>query len=156
MQNIVLIPILCVLIGWLIHIRYKEVCQKRENFDKEYSKFSAPLLHFINAIQDKKISLNASLLSEFDSHKSAKDIFLHNLKGRRLDRFNQKWAEYEKQYQEVAGRGVFGIGAAIAPSLEALQGATPDDPPKWEADRKQKIHTIITVLLEISKVKIWF
>ncbi|OGW16417.1 MAG: hypothetical protein A3G93_04330 [Nitrospinae bacterium RIFCSPLOWO2_12_FULL_45_22] len=96
MQNIILIPILCVLIGWLIHIRYKEVCQKRENFDKEYAKFADPLLHFLNTLQDKGVSLNYSLLTEFKNHRAMKEIFAKNLSGRCLDRFNQKWAEYEK------------------------------------------------------------
>ena len=41
MQNIILVPILCVLIGWLIHIRYKEVCNKRDHFRKEHSGFKA-------------------------------------------------------------------------------------------------------------------
>ncbi|HDH88414.1 MAG TPA: hypothetical protein ENF36_10355, partial [Desulfobacteraceae bacterium] len=123
MQNI-LIPILVVLVGWLIHIRYKEVCQKRKNFDKEYSKFAAALFHFINAIQDEKISLNASLLEEFNEHKVAKELFTNNLSGRRLNRFNKKWTEYEKEYYQVKNLGVFGVTAAIAPSQEALAKAT--------------------------------
>lgn len=155
MQSVILIPILCVLIGWLIRIRYKEVCQKREDISKEYAKFADPLLHFINAIQDKKISLNASLLSEFDSHKTAKDIFVQNLKGRRLDRFNQKWSEYEDEYNQVSNLGIFGITTAIAPSQEALAHATTGDAANWEADRKKRIHYIITELLKISKVRIW-
>ena len=40
MQYIIQVSILCVLIGWLIHIRYKEVCDKRECFPKEYYGFT--------------------------------------------------------------------------------------------------------------------
>jgi len=145
-----------ILLTAFIAERFYTVHKKRTNFDKEYSKFSEPLLNFLNTMQDNGASLNYLLLTEFKGHRASKNIFISNLKGRYLDSFNKKWAEYEEQYQEVAGGGVFGIGAAIAPSLEALQGATPDDPPKWEADRKQKIHAIITELLEISKPKIWF
>lgn len=107
-------------------------------------------------MEDNGTSLNYILLTEFKGHLAAKNIFIRNLKGKRLERFNQKWAQYEEQYQEVNGLGVFGVGAAIAPNLEALHGAGPDDPKKWEADRKQKIHSIITELLEIAKIKIWF
>jgi len=61
MQNVILIPVFCVLIGWLIHIRYKEVCQKREKFNEEYAKFSTPLLHFLNAIQDDQTISGTSI-----------------------------------------------------------------------------------------------
>ena len=154
MENI-LIPILVVLVGWLIHIRYKEVCRKREEFDKEYSKFAAPFLHFINAIQDEQISLNASLLAEFNEHKCAKEIFMNNLSGRRLNNFTQKWAEYEDEYYQVKDLGIFGVAAAIAPSQEALAKATHLDAENWEIERKRKIHSTITELLKISKRKIW-
>jgi hypothetical protein len=69
--------------------------------------------------------------------------------------FNKKWAEYEDEYNQVKDLGVTGVVVAIAPSLEALHGAGPDDPKKWETDRKQKIHSIITELLKIAKAKIW-
>jgi len=151
----ILIPILVVLVGCFIHIRYKEVCQKREKIDKEYSNFADPLLHFVNAIQDEEISLNASFLAEFNRHKFSKEIFINNLSGRRLNRFNQKWAEYEEEYYQVKNLGVFGVTAAIAPSQEALENATHLDAKKWELDRKRKIHGIITELLKISKRKIW-
>ena len=156
MQNIILIPILCVLVGWFIHIRYKEVSRKRTKSDQEYSNFAEPLSHFITSIQDKKVHLNYALSTEFENHRLLKDIFIMNLRGHRLRRFNEKWAQYEEHYQEVAKHGAFGIGAAIAPSLEALQGATPDDPPNWEAAKKKEVHSIISELLKIAKVKIWF
>jgi len=151
MENI-LIPLLVVLVGWLVRIRYKEICQKREEFDKEYSNFAAPLFYFINAIQDEKISLNASLLSEFNEHKFAKEIFIDSLSGGRLNSFNQKWAEYEEEYYQVKDLGIL---VAIAPSQEALGNATHLDAEKWEVERKRKIHAIITELLKISKRKIW-
>jgi len=154
MQNI-LIPILVVLVGWLIHIRYKEVCQKREKFNKEYSKFDGPLFRFVNALQDKKISLNACLITEFNGHKFAKEIFINNLRGRQLNKFNQKWAEYEEEYYQIKDLGVLGAAAAIAPSPEALASASHLDSEKWELERKRKICGIITELLKISKRKIW-
>ena len=154
MENI-LIPILVVLVGWLIHIRYKEVCRKREEFDKKYSEFAAPLLNFVNAIQDERISLNLSLLAEFNDHKCAKEIFINNLSGRRLKSFNQKWVEYEEEYAQVKDLGVLGVAAAIPPSEEALAKATHLDAEKWEIERKRKIHSIVTELLKISKKKIW-
>ena len=156
MPNKILIPILCVLIAWFIRIRYKEVSDKRAKFAKEHSDFADTFLEFIECLNSKDIALNPEIRSGFPQHKRAKDAFIHNLKGSCLDRFNKKWTEYEYEYNQVNDLGVFGIVAAIAPSSEALAHATPDDPSKWEADRKQKIHTIITELLEISKVKIWF
>ena len=145
-----------ILLAAFIAERFYTIHKKREKFDKEYTKFSEPLLNFAVGIQDKKVTLNYALSTEFKNHRLLKDVFISNLKGKRLRRFNEKWAEYEEHYKEVANRGVFGIGAAIAPSPEALANATPDDPPKWEADRKTEVHSIITELLEIAKIKIWF
>ena len=152
----IIITILIALVGWFVTIRYKEVSQKRVKFNEEYFKFSEPLLHFAVGIQDKKVALNYALSTTFKTHRLLKDVFIRNLKGKRLKKFNEKWTQYEEQYQEVNSLGVFGIGAAIPPNLEALHKAGPDDPPKWEADRKQKIHSIITELLKIAKIKIWF
>jgi hypothetical protein len=136
--------------------RFYSLHKKQEKFDQEYAKFSEPLLYFLNVVETNKSSLNYILLTEFKGHLAAKNIFVINLKGKRLERFNQIWMQYEKQYQEVNEFGVFGVGAAIAPNLEALNGAGPNDPEKWEADRKQRIHSIITELLEIAKSRIWF
>ena len=152
----ILIPILVGLIGAIITIRYKETCRKRARFAEGYAKFAEPLVHFLNAMEDKGTSLNYILLTEFKGHLAAKNIFIRNLKGKRLKRFYQTWTQYEEQYQEVNSFGVSGVGAAIPPNLEALHRAAPDDPKKWEADRKQKIHSIITELLEMAKIKIWF
>ncbi len=145
-----------ILLAAFIAERFYAIHKKRAKFDKEYSKVSEPLLHFLNTMQDKRASLNYLLLTEFKGHRAAKNIFIRNLKGRCLYRFNKKWAEYEVEYNQVNDLGVFGIGAAIAPSPEALGHATSDDAANWEIDRKQKIHQIITELLEISKVTIWF
>ena len=154
-MNAILVSILIALVVALIGIRYKEVSQKRTKFDAEYSKFSDPLHHFLNAIHDNAVSLNNFLLTEFNNHKSVKEFFVKNLRGRRLKRFNQKWAEYEDEYNQVKDLGVTGPVVAIAPSLEALHGAGLDDAKKWETDRKQKIHSIIAELLKIAKAKIW-
>ena len=145
-----------ILLTAFIAERFYTIHKKREIFNREYAKFSEPLLNFTIGIQDKKVNLNCALSAEFKNHRLLEDVFIRNLKGKRLRRFNEKWAEYEKHYNEIANCGVFGIGAAIAPSSEALANATPDDPPKWEADRKNEVHSIITELLEIAKMKIWF
>jgi len=159
-MEIIAIPILVVLVGSFITIRYKETMKKRDKFDEEYSKFSKPLLHFIEGIKDSRVDLNSSFLTEFRGQKLLKDVFIRNLKRKRLNRFNQKWAEYEAEYNQVKGNGVHLIGAAIAPSQEALENAIRsrdrNAPRKWEADRKQNIHNIISELLEIAKIKIWF
>ena len=155
MQNIILVPILCVLIGCLIHIRYKEVCNKRERFRKEHSGFTNSFFDFIECLKSETISLNPSILSEFPQHKRARNAFIDNLKGLRRKRFNKKWAEYEKKYNTVANQGVFGRLAAFAPSQEALEKATHLDAEQWELDRKKKIHRIITQLLKISKRNFW-
>ena len=156
MQNIILLPILCVLIGWLIHIRYKEVNQKRAKFAIEYSSFTNNFLGFIEDLENKTVSLNASILSEFPQHSRAKNAFVHNMRGFRLKRFNEKWAEYEKEYNTVNNQGIFTRFAAFAPSQEALEKATHLDAEQWEIDRKENIHHIITQLLEISERNIWF
>lgn len=155
MQNIILVPILCVLIGWLIHIRYKEVCNKRDHFRKEHSGFTNSFLEFVESLESETISLNTSILSEFQQHRRAKDAFIHNLNGLRLKRFNKQWVEYEEEYNSVADQGVFGRFAAFAPSQEALEKATHLDAQQWELERKKKIHAIITELIEMSKKKIW-
>ena len=156
MPNKILIPILCVLIAWFIRIRYKEVSDKRANFVTEYSDFANCFLVFIECLNSKDIALNPEIRTGFPQHKKAKHAFIQNLRGRRLDRFNKKWVEYENEYNQVNDLGVFGIAAAIAPSSEALAQATSNDAPNWEIDRKKRIHHIITELLKISKVKIWF
>jgi hypothetical protein len=140
-----------ILLSAFIAERFYTLHKKQEKSDQEYTKFSEPLLHFLNVIETNNSSLNYILLAEFKGHLDAKNIFVRNLKGKRLERFNQIWAQYEKQYQEVNELGVFGVGAAIAPNLEALHGAGPNDPEKWEADRKQRIHTIITELVTIQR-----
>ena len=140
MQNIILVPILCVLIGWLIRIRYKAINQKRAKFAKEYSDYANSFLEFIECLNCKDITLNPEILSGFPKHKRAKDGFIYNLKGKRLDRFHQKWAEYEEEYNQVNDLGIFGIATAIAPNPEALAHATSDDAANWEIDRKKRIH----------------
>lgn len=57
METIV-IPLFVALIGWFVTIRYKEVSKKRTQFEKEYSEFAESLLHFLNAIADKRANLN--------------------------------------------------------------------------------------------------
>jgi len=152
----IIIPVFVILFSAFIAERFYAVHKKREKFDQEYSKFSEPLLHFLNAIEDNGTSLNYILRTGYKSHLAAKNIFIRNLKGKRLERFNQKWAQYEEKYQEVNGLGACSVGVAIPPNLEALHRVGPDDPKKWEADRKRKIHSIITELLKIAKIKIWF
>lgn len=154
MENIA-IPILVVLVGGFLTIRYKEVCKKREKCDKEYSDFKSTFLNFIKCLEEPEISLNTMILSEFPIHNDARRKFIHNIKGSRLNRFNKKWAEYEEEYNQVKNLGVFGIAAAIAPSHEALINATHLDAEHWELARKKKIHRIITQLLKISKRNIW-
>lgn len=151
-----LIPILVVLIGAFITIRYSEIKRKREKFDKEYSEFKNSFFPFINTLENIEINLNVALLSDFPIHNDAKRKFVHNLAGTRLDRFNEKWAEYEEEYYKVKDLGLFGIAAAIAPDEVALSNATPLDAQQWEFDRKKHIHKIIHELFEISKIKIWF
>lgn len=152
----VIVSVFGVLLAAFIGERFYTVHKKRDQFDQEYTNFTEPLLHFLNVIQDKGTSLNYLLLTEFKGHLAAKSIFIRNLKGKRLERFNQKWAQYEDHYKQVSDLGVLGIGAAIAPNLAALQGAGPDDASEWETDRKNDIHAIITELLEIAKARIWF
>ena len=149
------IPILVALVSGFIAIRYKEISQKREKFNNEYSDFTDSFLEFIECLESKTIGLNSSILSEFLQHRRAKDVFIHNLKGLRRWRFNKKWAEYEEEYNEVADRDVFTRYAAIAPNREALEKATSLDAEQWEIDRKKKIHRILNQLFKISKRNIW-
>lgn len=145
-----------ILLTAFIAERFYTVHKKQDKFDQEYTKFAEPLLRFLNSVSDERTNLNNLLLTEFKDHLATKNIFIRSLKGKRLRRFNQKWTEYEEEYHGVADLGVFGIASAIAPSAEALATAGPDDPRKWERDRKTKVHSVITELLEIAKVKIWF
>lgn len=151
----IFIVILPVLITAYITIRYTETKKRREKFGEEYSNFRGIFIYFINALKSESVSLNYTILTEFKAHQGAKDIFIHNLRGPRLKRFNKKWAEYEAEYYKVKDLGVFGVAAAIAPSQEALANATHLDAKKWELERKRKIHDIITELLKISKREIW-
>ncbi len=150
MEPIILIPILCILIAGFITIRYKEVSYRRERFDNEYSEFSKQFFDFKDVLESDTISLNAYLLSEFGRHKRAKDIFIHNLKGGSLKRFNKKWAQYENENNQIKQFGVFAAVTAIPP-----ENTGTDDPAQWEHERKIKIHRIIQELLKIAKIKIW-
>ena len=151
----ILIVILPVLIIAYITIRYTETKKKREKYNEEYSNFRGVFLDFINALKSESVSLNYAILTEFEVHQGAKDIFIHNLKGFRLKRFNEKWAEYEREYYKIKDLGIFGVAAAIAPDAESLRKATSLDAQQWEFERKANIHRIVTEVLEISKRKIW-
>ncbi len=154
MENAV-ITILVLLTGWFIHIRYQEVSKKRERFDTEYTAFKNEFFDFKDVLESEEISLNVYILSEYDRHKRAKDVFIHNLKGSGLKQFNLKWTEYEHKYNQIKDLGPFGIATAIAPDAYSLQNAEPGDPSKWERNRKMQINNIINELLEIAKIKIW-
>lgn len=150
-----IIPILAILIAGFITIRYKEASKKREKLDKEYSEFSDAFLDFFKTLESSTANLNYSIVTEYPRHIEARRRFIHNLKGSRLNSFNKKWGEYTEHYNTVNNLGPLGVTISIAPSNEELQNATHLDAPRWENDRKNEIHEIISELLIISKFKIW-
>jgi hypothetical protein len=154
-MNSTIIPILAVFLAGLITIRYQEVSKKREKFDKEYSEFADAFLDFFKTLESSTANLNYSIITEYPIHIEARKRFIHNLKGSRLNSFNKKWGEYTEHYNTVNDLGPLGVTISIAPSNKELQNATHLDAPRWESDRKNKIHVLISDLLVISKIKIW-
>ena len=150
-------PILVMLIASLITIRYREIIRKRDKFESDYSKFKKAFSAAIDQLESRDTIVNIIILEGFPKHNMAKRDFIHHLHGLRKRRFLKKWKEYDEKYQEIKSLGIFGFGAAIAPSVEALNNCkSSQEVDTWEHDREIQLLKIIHELLAIAKKKIWF
>ncbi len=157
--GIISIPAVLV-IGYLAGKLIESLLQRhRDNlqeFKAAYSKFARSFTEYTQQLEIGKSSLNMLILSEFRGHDLAMRDFVRYLGRFRKRKFIKTWNQYAAIYHEINNLGVYGIAAAIAPTVEALNSAQPGDARIWEMQRRKKVLAIIQKLLHIAQKQGWF
>lgn len=151
------IALLPVLVAAWIGIRVSDVRSKRQIAKEEYDKFKDAIWPFLHSILSGESNLNVELLEHFPSHKNAAREYAQCLKGKKKKKFIELWLTYEEEYEQIKSLGPFAAAVAVAPSeVDLNSNPGPSEMIRWERDRVNKLSKLLTELLEVAKVKIWF
>lgn len=126
------------------------------DFKAARDKFTGHFTDYIQSLTSEDCGLNYLISTEFRSHELAMLAFVPHLGRFRKSRFMKVWNQYAAIYQEINNLGPLGLGASIAPSVEALNNARPGDAHIWDRQRRQQLLQIIHKLLHISQKNGWF
>ncbi len=126
---------------------------RSQEYRTAYAKFAETFTPYLQDLEMGESTLNVLIVGEFPKHDLARRDFIRHLGRRSKRKFDYKWLEYEQKYYEVKQLGVIGMAVALAPPGYDLvkNRPMPDDMIKWELNRRQALHNIITELLHITK-----
>lgn len=130
---------------------------RRDEYRADYAQLCDTFSHAIDQLKSGDTTLNLLILGEYPKHEAAASKFINHLTGNQRVSFQEILNKYREKYQELQRLGPPYIvaTAAIAPSEEALNNATPSDMKIWELNRTKELYQLIHDLLEISKIKKW-
>ena len=141
--------------GFIVVHRLALWRNRRDEYLRDYATFSGAFDHAIEQIKSKGTTLNILILGEYPKHEVAMSAFIHHLKGKRKQRFQDKWNEYNGIYQKLKSLGHAWVAAIMAITPSPDSPTTPQDLDRYERDRTQNYFRIIQELLEIGKIEHW-
>ncbi len=121
-----------------------------------YLEFVKAFTPFISHLEKDDVNLNNLIVEEFIKHDLARRNFIGYLKGSRRKRFDTKWLEYKKHYNQVQKLESEYRKANTSFDKEIIEAYTKMKDEMWERqdDRRKDLLNIIQKLLEITERKL--
>jgi hypothetical protein len=126
---------------------------RNQEYKTAYLKFAGIFTEYLQALENRKLTLNCLIVDEFPKHDLARRDFVRYLRGSRKRKFAEQWMQYKEKYDQVKNLGMMYMAIAIAPSGVDLKKVrpSPQQITQWEVDRRKEIYKIIDELLKIAK-----
>ena len=146
------IGIYLVIIGAFINSLLNLLRDRSQEYKTAYAKFAATFTDYLQALENREVTLNLLIVGDFSNHDLARRDFVRYLRGSRKRRFAHKWEQYKEKYDQVKNLGAMGMAIAIAPSGMDLKKTRPSPQQiiQWEIDRREELYKIINELLKIA------